>query len=345
MHVHAATNRPNLFDHARSELCQDAFLAWLCAWADPGREQLDAGLNEIGTAFIEFLYARHGAAPPPYTSVKVRTQYRGMDVLVFLQASGGEHCILIEDKVFAGFHNGQLDRYLGVLKEHQPQARVLPIHLQTTFIGHPLPSKKFRSIDLPAFVEFLQKKEWNVITDSIFISFREHLVRRHENARKFNSLPVDQWRTAQWLGFFNELRHRLAAQGYASTFEGNPRSSGPMAVLRMENALLPGGILCCAEVYGRRDPMATIRINSRNSSELDALYEILRPQAAGNGITLRPGSPARRGSTALAGMVDPSQFLTEQGFMDVDRLEHVVTVLNQLLLAQTVLAATGSLVE
>lgn len=39
---------PNIFSYATSELSQDAMIAWLAAWADPGFAKIDYALHSCG---------------------------------------------------------------------------------------------------------------------------------------------------------------------------------------------------------------------------------------------------------------------------------------------------------
>ena len=97
--------RPNLFDHATSELSQDAVLAWLLSWADQGAAQHDGALHRLGQGFVSALLATHGLEPPgsPY-DVMVVTQRKHIDVLFHV---GDRFIVAIEDKTHTGPHSHQ----------------------------------------------------------------------------------------------------------------------------------------------------------------------------------------------------------------------------------------------
>lgn len=98
---------PNLFKHAYKELSQDAFLAWLCEWADPAL----AGdpMHAVGTAFIRSLHEQLAAVE--IAKLKVHQQMVA-DVLLLIETrAGARKAVIIEDKVMSSEHSNQLEKY------------------------------------------------------------------------------------------------------------------------------------------------------------------------------------------------------------------------------------------
>lgn len=64
---------PNIFDHATSELSQDAFLCWLISWADPEHKAADPELHEVARDFVRKLFQKAEVEAPADTgSVKLQ---------------------------------------------------------------------------------------------------------------------------------------------------------------------------------------------------------------------------------------------------------------------------------
>ena len=339
------STRPNLFDHARTDRCQDAFFGWLCAWADPEHATADPLLHRAGRAFIAHLYGAHDRKVPQYTGAVPRTMYHGIDLVVFLKADEGDHAILIEDKVFAGSQGRRMDRRIEKLKKLHPGIDVLPIHVQTCFIGHPIPSRNFRSIDLQGMLSFLLRSEWEPITDPIFTGYRDHLARRSDQAQQHERMKVSEWKADQWLGFFNALRSRVEKHGCSATFERSPRNAGMLAIFRMENVHLPEGGLFCVELFGRSEPLIMVRTNGRDPGRTERTRQMLQPIANANDIPIERPDDGLAADGATVATVRKEEFLLPDGHIDAGRVEQIMTGLNQILLARTVAAARASLVE
>jgi len=209
------TDRPNLFDHARSELAQDAVLAWMAEWAHPARASRDPGLHELGRAFLAFLHEQHDRPVPEYDHVEVFTQAKRMDVVVNLKRKVElVSALLIEDKVYAGEHGDQLARYKKAMEETVAPELLLPIYLTTWFIHRIKDRSGYKILDLEHMAGFLGQERWNGLDNAIFQDFREHIVGRWQRAEAFKSLPMEEWTFSQWTGLFNSLKKNLPEEFY-----------------------------------------------------------------------------------------------------------------------------------
>ena len=120
---------PNLFHYATSELSQDAFLAWLLAWADTRCKVFDPELHNLGTRFVSRLLQLHGEQEIPADSlfVKVSRQVCRVDVV----AEINDRVILaIEDKTETSLHDGNVEA-IAALEGKYPDRKVLPVYLKT----------------------------------------------------------------------------------------------------------------------------------------------------------------------------------------------------------------------
>lgn len=60
---------PNIFSYATSELSQDAMIAWLAAWADPGFAKIDYALHSCGINLLEAFYKKKELILPKINSL------------------------------------------------------------------------------------------------------------------------------------------------------------------------------------------------------------------------------------------------------------------------------------
>ncbi len=121
-------SKPCLFDYATSELSQDAFFAWLLAWADKkyaGPEH-DLALSFLNTVFKKDI---RNLSLPSNVSIQVWRQYYHIDV--FCTINDGEYALILEDKVNAQQHDKQLERYLENVLGEKKYKNVVGIYCKT----------------------------------------------------------------------------------------------------------------------------------------------------------------------------------------------------------------------
>ncbi|QTY27060.1 PD-(D/E)XK nuclease family protein [Flavobacterium sp. CS20] len=105
--------KPNLFNFATSELSQDAFIAWLIAWADKKHKNSNEKLHELAKSFVKLLIQKDENFE--IESIKVKKQWKKIDVSALVNDS---IFIVIEDKTYSKAHSNQLERYHNIAKKH-----------------------------------------------------------------------------------------------------------------------------------------------------------------------------------------------------------------------------------
>jgi len=168
---------PNLFDFARCERSQDAFLCWLLCRAHHEYAGADEPLHRVGKALLNRFISLCGLDPPHvYDDVEIWTQYKGIDILALVNRS---IVLLIEDKVDACEHADQLRRYPEVIQHDFPGYKIAKVYLKT---GLPAEDEEasvqgsgfqfFRCGDLLAVLE--EGEKFGVAND-IYSEFLTHL--------------------------------------------------------------------------------------------------------------------------------------------------------------------------
>lgn len=75
-------NVPNLFHYAKSELSQDAILAWILMWANDYCKKVDLHTHKLGRDFLELIYYKQDRNLPKKLNVEVSMQKDNIDLLV-----------------------------------------------------------------------------------------------------------------------------------------------------------------------------------------------------------------------------------------------------------------------
>ena len=198
---------PNIFRYAKSELSQDAFLAWLCEWADNSHEGHTSGMHYAGRAFIGWLFERRGVPIPQYDSVEVKTQEAYIDVLVILTNSTGERrYILIEDKTYTSDYKEQISGYLKELTkryELPDTSQVLTVYFKSSL--EPRKQDEHLRLYLGDIDSFLKSLDRDRIKSEIFNSWsaaRRHAFATHQ---RYLVTAMLEWTSDQWYGCFDRM--------------------------------------------------------------------------------------------------------------------------------------------
>ena len=200
--------RPNLFDYATSELSQDAFLAWLLAWADSRCKDLDTDLHDLGVRFASALLKLRDldAVTPEALTVHVQRQVCRVDVVAEINDN---LVIAIEDKTVTCLHEGNL-KALNKLKERYQGRDVLAVYLKTgdesSFDS--VESYGFRPFRRANFLALLRTNNRLLRRNAIVSDFHALLEKRETAVGAWRYEAVADWtkKTTPWIGFFEHLR-------------------------------------------------------------------------------------------------------------------------------------------
>lgn len=206
---------PNIFHHAKSELSQDAFLAWLCEWADMSWKDHPSGMHEIGRAFISWLYERRQLSVPDLHSVEVKLQEVRIDVLVILTTySGAKRYILIEDKTYTSDHREQINGYLRELtKKHAltDSDQVLTVYFKSSL--EPRKRDEHLRLYLADIVAFITSLDRDGINSEVFNSWCDVRIEEFASHQRYLSRPVAEWESDQWYGCFDHMAGLVGLEG------------------------------------------------------------------------------------------------------------------------------------
>jgi hypothetical protein len=198
---------PNLFSFATSELTQDAFLAYLLAWADPKVSKLDPAMHQTGTEFLRLLLACHNLPLTSVNKLEVRVQVKNIDVLVYLEMKGANGiALVIEDKVHAGSYN-DLKKYLATGHEEYPApTEVRGIYLRTGNQADyaAIEAVGFQVVNRNKMLTFLQDEQTGNPPNAIFQNYKAYLEDYQQRIEAYRELPLQQWNGDAWAGFFGQ---------------------------------------------------------------------------------------------------------------------------------------------
>ncbi len=205
---------PNLFTHARSELAQDAVLAYLLEWADPRYRVCHPKMNALGEQFLREVISCSAQATnvvgladhEPITEVTVDTQIQGIDILVLVNR---RLAVVIEDKVTTHEHSGQIARYRQVVSQIRSAANHnLLIHAVYLKTGNESPHRR-PSPDLCGVMMREQVltilNQHPEIEDQIILQFRQHLQAMQTKTESYQILPPTEWTRQAMEGFYNAI--------------------------------------------------------------------------------------------------------------------------------------------
>lgn len=201
--------QPNLFNIATSELSQDAFICWLLSWADEEHKNADEPLHKTAVALLEKLLQLGGVPKPgSYGSVVVKMQYKNIDILVLVN---DDIAVIIEDKTWTEHHSDQLRRYHELVRKEFPNRKIARIYFKT---GDQSNYSSVLEAGYSCFLrkDFLRILDYGVkagVRNDVFTDFHTHLLDAEESVYAFRRLPIPQWNSDCWVGFFLELRTLL----------------------------------------------------------------------------------------------------------------------------------------
>lgn len=195
--------KPNIFSIATSELSQDAFFAWLVAWAD--HRNSDHPLQQIGAAFVHFLINKQMQYSKEIINISSGRQWNGIDVWAKVNR---EILIVIEDKRNASEHSDQLIRYKAFSDKWCQEHGFIPVYLfiktfsQSKSANYEVEKKSFSVIDREALLRFFADQNIDHPILQEYVEFLELLQNEEES---FRTRPYSEWTYENWMGFYRYL--------------------------------------------------------------------------------------------------------------------------------------------
>ena len=203
----------NLFAFATSELSQDAFFAWLLAWAD--KSNAGTRMNECGRQFFNALILNDcGKSLSAECEVKVSRQYKNIDVFCRI---GDDKAVIIEDKIGTSEHSDQLNRYRqAIVDEGFAPDNVICVYLKTRDQSNLSAVEKagYKVIGRKDLLDFFHSQQMQdvVKANDILRDFVDNLDGVENLVNSYLSAPLDKWDWNAWIGFYVALQKHFDGQ-------------------------------------------------------------------------------------------------------------------------------------
>jgi hypothetical protein len=212
--------QPNLFDYATSELSQDAIIAWLLEWGNPGCKSLDLALYECSHEIIHFLFRLHNKdCPDKIDKIEISKQSRSIDILCVINS---DFAIIIEDKKGTKEHGDQLPKYIkDILGRNFQTEKIIPIYFQTHEQSHygDVESSGYKLFSREDILPILRR---HTSPNNIFLDFRAKLEELHQMFLSYLNTPLPKWYWHSWQGFYKHLQRELKLTGEVWRYVANP---------------------------------------------------------------------------------------------------------------------------
>ncbi|MFN8410404.1 MAG: hypothetical protein U0V45_13755 [Flavobacteriales bacterium] len=336
------TTGPNIFHHAQSELSQDAFLAWLCEWADLSFKGHPSGMHVVGRAFIAWLFEKKGQPTPEYHAVEVRLQEKHIDVLVILtSASGAKRFILIEDKTFTSEHRDQINGYLDELMKMYAltdRDQVLTVYFKSSL--EPRTRDEHLRLYLGDIVAFIGNLDRIKPRSEIFHSWCDLRLSEFAAYQRYLRLPIAEWAADQWYGCFDHMAGLEVLNGTQPGYDYVHKADFIAFTLGWQ--ALPEAWYNYVQVVAvpGRTPALTFRLMAPNGvrvpgDRVKAAFADLSSVAAGMGKRVcYPDSARGGGKSACFALLDEPFMMDGHGMFDETKM------IEQLLACQRMLELT-----
>jgi len=205
---------PNLFTHARSELAQDAVIAYILQWASPNYRMSNSEMNALGEHLLRSLLACSAQATgiaglsedEPITELAVDTQVRGIDILVVVNL---HIALVIEDKIDTHEHSRQIARYRQTVSQILANSPTPPIvHAVYLKTGNESPHRR-PAADVCGIMMREQLlailHQHAQVNDQIVQQFRQYLQAIETETQSYRILPPTQWSARAIEGFYTAI--------------------------------------------------------------------------------------------------------------------------------------------
>lgn len=202
--------KPCLFDYATSELSQDAFLAYVLAWAD-GRHF--GAMHDFGRLFLRKVFEL-AKIPFPDSPLNVIVKRQHCNIDVFCEINGSDYALIIEDKINASEHDNQLLRYKENIEKEKKYKNVLCVYCKTGDQSNfkNVKDAGYAVMNRPVLMSLLESPEGKRACDmcEIVADFAYHLQFINQLVESYKTEPLDKWNWNAWKGFFTALQSDAA---------------------------------------------------------------------------------------------------------------------------------------
>lgn len=333
--------QPNIFDHATTELSQDAFFAWLMCWADRQYAEQHPVMHETGRHFIAWLFERAARTVPAYDKVEVKRQHENIDLLVGLHGEQGPLCyVLVEDKTYTTDHATQMSGYLTKVKDMANGVEVVPIYIKSWVESTKGKSQEFTRIYLPDLMEFLKSVDIPAAKSEILSSWCDAMQRRYALLLAYQKLPMMQWSEEQWTGCFHELasRSKFHEQELEAGFGKVPQRDGGFVGFWFGWCEKKGSYYVYLQVdaYAAKMPKLSFRMGAgdsgRTDPELAKRYAAdMTRRASRQGLIPPKPTKVRGGRSSRFATVDEIRCMTPDGHYSPELMEQELLKYHSLL--------------
>ena len=211
-------NTPNIFSFATSELCQDEMFAWLIQWASPEFAVADPELHRIGRQFVRILTGKDESYL--IDSIDVGRQWENIDIWAEINDNT---ILIVEDKTGSTVHDGQLERYKVSVEREYAGKRTDLCYAYVKTCEEPrsvlarIEQCGYKVVCRQDILECLN--DYNG-TDTLLVSYRNHLQKLDNSVMSYKYLPEKQWDWYAWQGFYKELEKRVSLESWS--YVANP---------------------------------------------------------------------------------------------------------------------------
>ncbi|GAB2785191.1 hypothetical protein HNQ93_002547 [Hymenobacter luteus] len=204
--------KPNIFQYATKELSQDAFIAWLLDWANPGNLIHDKDLHHCALDFVQMLLGTEGKQQQLIIqSVAVELQWKKIDVTAEIVTTEGRYLLVIEDKIHSAEHSEQLTNYQKIAADRcqTTGCELRCVYLKTgnesSNTLKNVRAKGFRIVSRKQIIGMLS--EHTNVQNHILQDYKSRLELIEKTFREFEDkqIGIQHWHPSDWVGLFTML--------------------------------------------------------------------------------------------------------------------------------------------
>lgn len=193
-------NDTNLFSYATSELSQDAFICWLLAHAKTDNQNKNSAITQCALDFIHEIPQLSKA-----TNISdIWRQFSVGNVRIDILLAIDDYKIIIEDKIGSEATDSQIQAQKNALiASGVPANQIICVFYKTVpqCYQPKTADKVFNRADL---LRIFNKYKANINSD-IFNNYIEYLENFNHEENLYMTLPISQWWSAPYVGFFEHL--------------------------------------------------------------------------------------------------------------------------------------------